>query len=123
MTGVTADRFLFTDGAAGPPCGALTIAIKTSSGTPLYFSSASTEGKVSNRQEEVLIFSMMSADGSFARIIVTISELVKGAMSCAKTTGKLTRHRINERDRDKRDLGIKEDPFGELVESQCVTKR
>src|SRR6185369_7695582 len=57
----------------GAPCGARTIAIRTSSGTPRYFNSASTDGKVSKLHLDVFIFSMMRAGGSLALTIVRMS--------------------------------------------------
>jgi hypothetical protein len=83
------------------------MAINISSGTPLYFISASTDGNVSKLQEDVLIFSMMRAVGSFARTIVMISaffSVVK--LSWAKANETQERERVRARRTDSRDLGM-----------------
>jgi hypothetical protein len=73
LTSVRGSGSGWTIALGRPPRGAWTIAINISSDTPLYFISANTDGNVSKAQEEVLIFSMMSAAGSFARTIVMMS--------------------------------------------------
>src|ERR1700752_5009665 len=94
-----------------PPCGACTIASNTSSGTPLYFNSANTDGNVSKGQLEVLIFSTISAVGSFARTIVRMSALVSVVkLSWAKVSETQERERVRARRTDNRDLDMG-DPF------------
>jgi hypothetical protein len=99
------------------------MAINTSSGTPLYLSSANTDGNVSKLHEEVLIFSMMSAVGSFARTMVRMSaffSVVK--LSWAKANETQERERATARRTDDRDLDMG-DPFKSielLVRAQLV---
>src|SRR5215211_7150370 len=83
------------------------MAINISSGTPLYFISANTDGNVSKLQDEVLIFSMIRAVGSFARTIVMMSEFFRVITPCcAKANETQERERIRARRIDNRDLGI-----------------
>src|SRR5215211_8128543 len=83
------------------------MAINISSGTPLYFISANTDGNVSKLQDEVLIFSIIRAVGSFARTIVMMSEFFRVITpSCANANETQQRERVRARRTDNRDLRI-----------------
>jgi hypothetical protein len=83
------------------------MAIRTSSGIPLYFSSARTDGKVSKLHDEVFIFSIMRAGESFAFTMVTMSALVSLAKpSWAKAKGTKETERASVRRTDRNNLGM-----------------
>jgi len=109
-TALTSERgsgLLCSTGFGRPPCGASTIAIKISSGTPLYFISANTEGNVSKLQDEVLIFSIIRAVGRFARTIVIMSEFLSVVkLSWAEANEAPERKRVRTKRTDNRDLDM-----------------
>src|SRR5215212_6650686 len=96
------------------------MAINISSGTPLYFISANTDGNVSKLHEEVLIFSMMRAVGSFARIIVMMSEFFRVITpSWAKANETHDTETVRARRTDNRDLHMG-DPFKSAGLQSCA---
>src|SRR6266404_4889025 len=111
LISATGSGLISAIGFGRAPAGARTIAIRTSSEIPLYFSSARTEGNVSKLHDEVFIFSMMRLAGSFAFTIVRMSpfeRVVKPSWPRASGTNETERTRT--RRTDTRDLGMR-DPF------------